>query len=64
MSNIHDIITNNIYDNDEQLITGNKLQRVLIAMVDRDVFLTQEEYNELVEQESVDPDKIYHIYEE
>ena len=57
-------IINNIKNNDRHSITGDILQRVLLDMYDRDVFLTQEEYDDLVERGHVDPDKIYHIYEE
>ena len=64
MDNIRQEIINNIKNNDKQEITGNILRHVLLSMYDRDVFLTQEEYDDLVERGHVDPDKIYHIYEE
>jgi len=64
MDNIRQEIIDTIKNNDKQSITGNVLQHVLLDMYDRDVFLTQEDYDELVETGQVDPDKIYHIYEE
>lgn len=45
------------------LISGDILQSVLLAMFDRDVFLTQDEYDALVSHGLVDEDKIYYIYE-
>jgi len=45
-------------------ITGDVLQKVLLDMFDRDVFLTEDEYNALVQSGQIDEDKIYHIYEE
>ncbi len=45
-------------------ITGDILQGVLLDMFDRDVFLTESEYNDLVESGQVDPDKIYHVFED
>ena len=60
-------IKKHIFENPNRLITGQVMQDVLVDMVneiiDRDVFLTEEEYDALVESEQVDPDKIYHIYE-
>ena len=60
-------IKKQIFENPNRLITGQVMQDVLVDMVneiiDRDVFLTEEEYDALVESEQVDPDKIYHIYE-
>ncbi len=64
MSTIRQFIKDNIYENTERSITGTILQEVLLKMVDRDVFLTEEEYDALVDAGLVDPDKIYHIYEE
>lgn len=64
MSTIRQFIKDNIYENTERSITGTILQEVLLKMVDRDVFLTEEEYGALVDAGLVDPDKIYHIYEE
>jgi len=64
MSDIRQFIKDNIYENNENDITGTILQEVLLKMVDRDVFLTENEYNALVDAGLVDPDKIYHIYEE
>lgn len=64
MDNIRQEIIDTIKNNDKQSITGNVLQHVLLDMYDRDVFLTQEDYDELVETGEVDSDKIYHIYEE
>ena len=64
MSDIKQEIISKIYDNHDQLITGDILQEVLLDMVDRDVFLTEQEYQLLVDEHRVDPDKIYHIYEE
>lgn len=63
MSNIRQDIINIIKTNKQRAISGDVLQGVLLEMFDRDVFLTQEEYNALVIEGSVDPDKIYHIYE-
>ena len=64
MSNTRQEIIDTIHNNDRQLITGDVLQRVLLDMFDRDVFLTQEEYDALVAGGLIDEDKIYHIYEE
>ena len=64
MSNIRQEIKDNIYNNSTGDISGGVLQRVLLAMVDRDVFLSESEYNALVEHGMVDEDKIYHIYED
>jgi hypothetical protein len=63
-SNIRQEIINTIKTNDSRLITGNILQGVLLDMFDRDVFLTQTEYDRLVDRGLIDEDKIYHIYEE
>lgn len=63
-SNIRQEIINIIKTNDSRLITGNTLQGVLLDMFDRDVFLTQTEYDRLVDRGLIDEDKIYHIYEE
>ena len=63
-SHIRQQIINNIYSNRKNLISGDKLQEVLLAMFDRDVFLTEEEYEALVQAHLIDEDKIYHIYEE
>lgn len=63
-SNIRQEIINTIKTNDARLITGNVLQGVLLDMFDRDVFLTQAEYDRLADQGLIDDDKIYHIYEE
>ena len=63
-TDVRQLIQDNIYDNDERSITGDVLQDVLLAMVDRDVFLSESEYNLLVELGRVDEDKIYHIYED
>jgi len=63
MSNIRQQIIDEIYSNNDQDITGDILQRVLLAMFDRDVFLTNEEYEYLVAHGQVDEDKIYHIFE-
>lgn len=63
-SNIRQKIIDTIKSNDSRSITGNTLQRVLLDMFDRDVFLTQDEYDDLVERGLIDDDKIYHIYEE
>jgi hypothetical protein len=64
MSTVKQIIQTQIVDNEERRISGSLLQNVLVAMVDRDVFLTEYEYNQLVTRGLVDEDKIYHIYEE
>lgn len=64
MSNIIQEIEQDINDNEERHITGSILQRVLKDMVNRDVFLSETEYNTLVEQGQVDDDKIYHVYED
>ena len=64
MSDIKQLIKDNIFENNERFITGTVLQETLLAMVGRDVFLTEDEYNALVDAGLVDPDKIYHIYEE
>ena len=64
MSNIILEIEQDINDNEERHITGSILQRVLKDMVNRDVFLSETEYNTLVEQGQVDDDKIYHVYED
>ena len=64
MSNIRQFIKDNIYENTDRSITGTILQEVLLKMVDRDVFLTEDEYNALIDAGLVDSDKIYHIYEE
>ena len=63
-SDVRQQIIDNIYDNTNEDITGDVLQSVLLAMVDRDVFLTETEYEYLVNNHLVDEDKIYHIYEE
>lgn len=63
-SNTRQLIIDKIYDNSSEAITGDVLQGVLLAMFDRDVFLTESEYNYLVESGLVDEDKIYHVYEE
>lgn len=63
-SDIRQQIIDNIYNNNKMYITGDRLQNVLLLMFDRDVFLTQDQYDNLVEQGLVDIDKIYHIYEE
>lgn len=63
-SNIRQEIINKIKSNREGLITGDVLQDVLLDMFDRDVFLTEEEYQYLVDHHFVDEDKIYHVYEE
>ena len=63
-SNIRQQIIDNIFDNTDMYITGDRLQDVLLLMFDRDVFLTQAQYDNLVEYGLVDVDKIYHIYEE
>ncbi len=63
-SNIRQEIINNIKTNDARSITGDVLQEVLLDMFDRDVFLTQDEYDHLADQGLIDEDKIYHIYEE
>ena len=61
-------IISKIRSNDRRLITGDMLQGVLLDMfdysVDIDVFLTQAEYDTLVDRGAIDPEKIYHIYEE
>ncbi len=61
-------IRTNIFENPERRITGQVMQDVLLNMVDgivdRDVFLSEDEYDALVESGQVDPDKIYHVYEE
>jgi hypothetical protein len=64
MSNIRQEIINRIYENSHMAITGDVLQKVLLDMFDRDVFLTEDEYNALVQSGQIDEDKIYHIYEE
>lgn len=64
MSDIRNEIIRKIRDNKQGLISGDLLQEVLLDIFDRDVFLTEEEYNSLVERGLVDEDKIYHIYEE
>ena len=64
MSNIIQEIEQDINDNEERHITGSILQRVLKDMVNRDVFLSESEYNTLVEHGDIDDDKIYHVYED
>lgn len=64
MSDIRGEIIQKIKNNKFGLITGDILQGVLLDMFDRDVFLTEDEYNSLVERGLIDEDKIYHIYEE
>ena len=64
MSNTRQEIIDKIKSNDRRAITGNILQGVLLDMFDRDVFLTQDQYDELVSSGLIDEDKIYHIYEE
>lgn len=64
MSDIRNEIIRKIRDNKQGLISGDLLQEVLLDIFDRDVFLTEDEYNALVERGLVDEDKIYHIYEE
>lgn len=64
MSTVKQIIQTQIVDNEERRISGSLLQNVLVAMVDRDVFLSEREYNDLVESGHVDEDKIYHVYED
>lgn len=63
-SNTRQEIIDKIKTNDKRLISGNILQGVLLDMFDRDVFLTQDEYDQLVDRGLIDEDKIYHIYEE
>ena len=63
-SNIRQKIIDTIKSNDSRSITGDVLQEVLLDMFDRDAFLTQDEYDNLVERGLIDVDKIYHIYEE
>jgi len=64
MSTVKQIIQTQIVDNEERRISGSLLQNVLVAMVDRDVFLSESEYNTLVENHQIDDDKIYHVYED
>ena len=63
-SNIRREIIDKIRENYNYEITGEILQQVLLDMFDRDVFLTQNEYDVLVNSGLIDDDKIYHIYEE
>lgn len=63
-SDIRQDIIDKIKENYNYEITGDVLQQVLLEMFDRDVFLTQEEYDYLISRGLVDDDKIYHIYEE
>lgn len=64
MSNIRQDIIDNIRNNGDRLITGDLLQSVLLEMFDRDVFLSEDAYTNLVQRGEIDPDKIYHTYEE
>ena len=64
MSNIIQKILDKIKDNEDRAITGSVLQDVLIDMVNRDVFLSESQYNELILSGTVDEDKIYHVYED
>lgn len=63
-SHIRNEIIDNIKENYNYEITGDLLQRVLLDMFDRDVFLTQDEYDALKESGLLDDDKIYYIYED
>ena len=63
-SNIRNQIVNTIINNKTGEITGNVLQDVLLGMFDRDVFLSEDEYDALVAHGDIDEDKIYHVYEE
>lgn len=64
MSNIRQDIIDTIYTNADRIITGDLLQGILLEIFDRDVFLTESEYTTLVNNGEVDPDLIYHTYEE
>lgn len=63
-SHIRNEIIDNIKENYNYEITGDLLQQVLLDMFDRDVFLTQDEYDALKESGLLDDDKIYYIYED
>lgn len=63
-SNIRNQIVNTIINNKTGEITGKVLQDVLLGMFDRDVFLSEDEYDALVAHGDIDEDKIYHVYEE
>jgi len=63
-SHIRNEIIDNIKENYNYEITGDLLQQVLLDMFDRDVFLTQDEYDALIESGLLDDDKIYYIYED
>ncbi len=63
-THIRNQIINKIRNNKSGLITGDLLQNVLLLIFDRDVFLSEDQYNALISRGEIDEDKIYHVYEE
>lgn len=63
-TDIRQQIIDDIYENDYRAITGDILQRILLGMVDRTVFLSESEYDHLYNRGLIDEDKIYYIYED